>query len=86
MNSQAIEGLLVLGKTAAIIGGGCAVTLGSIWAVCAIAINFFQQKDLRDNLLPLYEQGGVGTKPTMLNAHRLVAHELDGTTTTSLDA
>jgi hypothetical protein len=71
MNSDTIEGLLILGKTALIIGGGCAFTLGSIWGVCAAAIDFFQRKDRRDELLALYEEGTITTRPTILNAHRI---------------
>jgi hypothetical protein len=71
MNAEPIEGLLILGKTAVIIGGGCAVTLGCIWATCAATINFFQRKDRRDELMPLYEEGGITTRPTILNAHRI---------------
>jgi hypothetical protein len=71
MDADAIQGLLILGKTALIIGGGCAFTLGSIWGICAATINFFQRKDRRDALLALYEQGTMKTKPTIFNAHRL---------------
>jgi hypothetical protein len=71
MDSDMIQGLLILGKTALIIGGGCAFTLGSIWGVCAGAIEYFQRKDRRDELLPLYEKGTITTKPTILNAHRI---------------
>lgn len=71
MNPDTIQGLLVLGKTAVIIGGGCAFTLGSIWGVCAAAIGFFQRKDRRDQLIPLYEEGRITTRPTILNAYRI---------------
>lgn len=71
MSPEAAEGLLVLGKTGLIIGGGCALTLLSIWAVCAAFIGFFQRKDRRDELMPLYEEGGISTKPTVLNAYRI---------------
>jgi hypothetical protein len=71
MDSDMIQGLLILAKTALIIGGGCAFTLGSIWGVCAGAIEYFQRKDRRDELLPLYEKGTITTKPTILNAHRI---------------
>jgi hypothetical protein len=76
MNPELLEGLLVLGKTGVIIGGGCAVTLGSIWAMCAAAINLFQRRDRRDELMPLYEAGRITTKPTILNAYRIPGHEL----------
>lgn len=71
MNPEAIEGLLILGKTAVIIGGGCAITLGCIWAICATAIGFFQRKDRRDELMPLYQEGEITTRPTILNANRI---------------
>jgi hypothetical protein len=71
LNPEAIEGLLILSKTAVIIGGGCAFTLGSIWGICAAAIDFFERKDRRDELLPLYEEGTITTRPTILNAHRI---------------
>jgi hypothetical protein len=71
MDSDMIQGLLILGKTAVIICGGCAFTLGSIWGICAGAINFYQRKDRRDELLPLYEQGTITTRPTILNVHRI---------------
>lgn len=71
MNADAIEGLLVLGKTALIIGGGCVVTLGSIWGMCAATIHFFQRKDRRDELMPLYQEGRITAKPTILNAYKI---------------
>ncbi len=76
MSAEAIEGLLILGKTAVIIGGGCAFTLGSIWGMCAGAIDYFQRKDRRDELMPLYEEGRITTKPTILNAYRIRGHEM----------
>lgn len=75
VSAEAIEGLLVLGKTAAIIGGGCAATLGCIWATCAAAINFFQRKDRRDELMSLYEKGETRTRPTILNAYKIPRRE-----------
>ena len=71
MSAESIQGLLVLGKTAAIIGGGCAMTLGLIWTICAAAINYFQRKDRRDELMPLYEAGTVPRRPTIFNAYRI---------------
>jgi hypothetical protein len=76
MSPEAIEGLLVLGKTGLVIGGGCAVTLGSIWGMCAAAIGIFQRKDRRDELMPLYHQGDIAVKPTILNAYRIPGHEV----------
>ncbi len=76
MDPETVEALLVLGKTALILGGGCTLTLGSIWGICAGAINFFQRKDRRDELMPLYEEGRITTKPTILNAYRIPQHEI----------
>ena len=75
MNPGTLEGLLILGKTAVIIGGGCAFTLGSIWGMCAAAIDFYQRKDRRDELMLLYEVGKITTKPTVLNAYKIPGHE-----------
>jgi hypothetical protein len=75
MNPDTVEGLLILGKMAVIIGGGCAVTLGSIWGTCALAINYFQRRDRRDELLALYEKGTLTTRPTIFNAHRFPGHQ-----------
>lgn len=74
MNPDALQGLLVLGKLAVIIGGGCAVTLGSIWGTCALAIQYFQRKDRRDELLALHEKGALAERPTIFNAHRFPEH------------
>ena len=75
MNAETLEALLVFGKTVVIIGGGCAVTMGSLWGLSAVAINYYQRKDRRDELLPLYEQGIIGTKPTIANVYRIAEHE-----------
>lgn len=71
MDPETIEALLVFGKTAVIIGGGCAVTLGSLWGIIAAAIQYWQRKDRRDQLMPLYEEGIITTKPTILNAYSI---------------
>jgi hypothetical protein len=71
MDPETLEALLVLGKTGVIIGGGCAVTLGGLWGMCAAAINYFQRKDRRDELMPLYRKGIITTRPTILNAYRI---------------
>jgi hypothetical protein len=76
MGAEAIEGLMVLSKTALLIGGCCAVVLGSIWGICAFAIDFFQRKDRRDELMPLYEEGRITTRPTILNAYRVPGNEM----------
>jgi hypothetical protein len=75
MDPDTIEGLFILTKTGAIIGGGCCLTLGSIWAMCATAINFFQRKDRRDELMPLYEEGKITVRPTIFNANRISGYE-----------
>ncbi len=71
-----VEALLLLVKTGVIIGGGCALTLGSIWGICAAAINYFQRKDRRDELMPLFEEGTISSRPTILNAYRIPGHEM----------
>ena len=76
MDPETIEALLVFGKMTAIIGGGCAATLGGLWGMCAAVINYCQRKDRRNELMPLYEQGIVTTKPTILNAYRIPGHEM----------
>ncbi len=75
MDPETIEALFVLGKTVLVIGGGCTITLGSIWGICAGAIDFFQRKDRRDELMPLYEEGRIDTKPTILNSSRILVPE-----------
>ncbi len=72
MDPDTVEALLVFGKTGAIIGAGCAFTLGSIWGMCAAGINYFQRKDRRDELMKLYEEGKITTRPTILNADKIV--------------
>ena len=75
MDAETLEAVLVFGKMVVIIGGGCAVTLGSLWGLCAVAIDYFQRKDRRDELLPLYERGIIGTKPTIVNVYGIAGHE-----------
>jgi hypothetical protein len=74
MDPETVEALLILGKLALQIGGGCAVTLGSLWGMSAAAINYFQRKDRRDELMPLYEEGIITTKPTILNTYNILEH------------
>ncbi len=76
MSPETVEALEVLAKTGIIIAGGCAVTLGTIWGICAAAIDYCQRKDQRDALMPLYEEGRITTKPTILNAHQISGHEM----------
>lgn len=71
MDPEAIEAFMILGKLGLIIGGGCAVTLSSIWGTCAAAFIFFQRKDRRNELMALYKRGEITTKPTILNAYRI---------------
>ncbi len=44
--------------------------------MCAAVINYCQRKDRRNELMPLYEQGIITTKPTILNAYRIPGHEM----------
>jgi hypothetical protein len=76
MDPETKEALLIMGKLAAIIGGGCTVTLGSLWGMAAAVTNYCQRKDRRDELMPLYEQGIITTKPIILNAYRIPGHEM----------
>ncbi len=76
MSPETIEALLILGKTGGIILGGCAVTLATLWALVAGPINYFQRKDRRNELMPLYEAGVITTKPTILNVYRIPGHEI----------
>ncbi len=71
MDPETIEALVILAKLGVVIGGGCAVTLGTIWGMCALGFNYFQRRDRRDELLSLYRKGIITTKPTILNAHRI---------------
>ncbi len=71
MDPETVEALVILGKTGVIIGGGCAVVLSSIWGMCAAGILYGERKDRRDQLMPLYKEGVITTKPTLFNAHRL---------------
>ncbi len=80
METETLEAVLVFGKMVVIIGGGCAVTLGGLWGLCAVAINYFQRKDRRDELLPLYERGIISTKPTIANAYGIAGHETAAST------
>ncbi len=76
MDPETIEALRITGKLAAIIGAGCTVSLASLWGMVAAVINYCQRKDRRDELMPLYEQGLITTKPTILNAYRIPGHEM----------
>ncbi len=71
MDPETIEALMILGKLGVVIGGGCAFTLASIWGMCAAAFNFFQRKDRRDELMPLYRKGIITTRPTIFNAYKI---------------
>lgn len=71
MDPETIEALQVFFKTALIIGGGCAVTLGTLWAMCAAVINYSNRASRKRELQPLYEQGKLATKPTVWNVTRI---------------
>ncbi len=71
MDPETIEALLILGKLGVIIGGGCTVTLGTIWGMCAAAFSYYQRKDRRNELMALYKKGTITTKPTILNAYKI---------------
>lgn len=73
MDAGTIEALQVLGKLALIIGGGCALTLGAIWGACASALHYWRRKDRRDELMALYEEGKITTKPNILNVYKFRA-------------
>jgi hypothetical protein len=45
MDPETAEALLILGKLALIIGGGCAVVMGSLYAIIAAALHYFQRRD-----------------------------------------
>jgi len=75
MDPETVEALLILGKLALVIGGGCAVVMGSLWGMSAAALDYFQRKDHRDELMPLYDEGIITTKPTILNAYSIPEHE-----------
>jgi hypothetical protein len=76
MDPETIEALLTLGRLAAIIGAGCTVTLGSLWGMYVAVMKYWQRKDRRDELMPLYEQGTITTKPTILNVYRISGPEM----------
>jgi len=76
MDPETVEALLILGKLAFIIGGGCAVVMGSLYAIGAAAVHYYQRKDHRDELMPLYNEGTITTKPTILNAYSIPEHEM----------
>ncbi|MHC4709595.1 MAG: hypothetical protein ACYTA3_04005 [Planctomycetota bacterium] len=75
MDPETVEALLILGELALVIGGGCAAVMGSLWGMSAAAIDYFQRKDHRDELMQLYVEGTVTTKPTILNAYSIPEHK-----------
>ncbi len=45
MDPETTEAFVVLGKLALVIGGGCAVTLASLWARVADLMHYIQRKE-----------------------------------------
>jgi hypothetical protein len=45
MDPETVEALLILGKLALILGGGCAVVYFSLYAIGAAAVHYFERKD-----------------------------------------
>jgi hypothetical protein len=74
MDPQTIDTLLLLGKLFLIMGGGCACVMAILYAIVAGAVNYYQRKDRRDQLMPLYAAGEIATKPTILNAYSISGH------------
>lgn len=73
MDPGTIEAFQVIGKLGLIIGGGCALTLATIWGSCATALHYWRRKDRRDELMALYKEGKITTKPNIFNVYRLRA-------------
>ena len=76
MDPETVEALLILCRNALVVGVGCAVTLGSLWGMIAAAIGYFQRKDRRAELIPLYAEGIITTKQTILNTYSIPEHEM----------
>jgi hypothetical protein len=75
MDPETVETLVLLGKFILIMGGGCAAVMGSLYALVAGTVHYYQRKDHRDELMPLYVEGRITTKPTILNAYSIPEHE-----------
>jgi len=75
MDPETVETLLLLGKLALIMGGGCTLVMGSLYAIGASVVNYYQRKDRRDELMPLYVGGKITTKPTVFNAYSIPEHD-----------
>lgn len=45
MDPETVEALLILGKLALILGGGCAVVYGSLYAIGAAVVHYFERRD-----------------------------------------
>ena len=56
MDPETVEALLILGRLAFIIGGGCAVVMGSLWGMTAAAIYYFHRQDHIDELMPQHSE------------------------------
>jgi hypothetical protein len=75
VDPETVETLLILGKLAFILGGGCTVVMGTLYAIGAGAVNYCQRRDRRDELMLLYNEGTITTVPTILNAYSFPEHE-----------
>jgi hypothetical protein len=75
MDPETLETLLLLGKLILIMGGGCTLVMGSLYVIGASVVNYYQRKDRRDELMPLYAEGKIMTKPTVFNAYSIPEHE-----------
>lgn len=77
MDPQTTETLLLLAKLFVILGGGCACVMAVLYAIVAGAVHYYDRKDRRDELMPLYAAGKITIKPTILNVGRSsVTHDL----------
>ena len=74
MDPETVEALLILCKNALLVGVGCAVTLGSLWRMIVAAINYFQRKDRRAELMPPDEEGIIATSPAILKSYSIPKH------------
>jgi len=75
MDPETVEALLTLGKLTLIIGAGCTAVMGSLYAIGAAAVHYCQRRDRRNELMPLYKEGTITTKPAILNAYSIPEHE-----------
>jgi hypothetical protein len=74
MDPETVETLVLLAKFILIMGGGCAAVVGTLYALVAGTVHYCQRKDHRDELMPLYVEGRITTKPTIFNAYSIAGH------------